>query len=481
MYIRSVHIENIRSIESFDMAFEEGHEAGWHVLIGENGSGKTTIARAVAVSLFGPEDSQVVNGTFSDWIRHGEEDSTAILTVRIDPELDILPIFPPKDVGRGQIKDGQSIHFNEDLEDVELPNKSYRLNFIDFPQYQGIEFGPTQFVSFRKWIRPEKNLTLLRYIPFFVPIAAEKEKFVSLTTLLGQVPAFNRGWFASGFGPFRRFDGGIENPSKIFENSPRVEAFSTLFEPSFALTSIRAWLRKLFFEQIEEKNNVLRQIGHFLNHGELLPRNLKFNSLTSEGVFFKDIHGKLIELSFLSDGHRSVLSLTFELIRQLIRTYGEEKVFANIQKGEMNIPLPGVVIIDEVDAHLHPTWQTKIGQWFTKYFPQLQFIVTTHSPLICRACAEHGKIFKLAAPGSEKPSGEITGLNRDRLVYGDILEAYETDEFGDGVEWSDEGRKLQKEYRELVYRKRYGEPMDESESERLNHLKSIFNFRVEAE
>ncbi len=481
MYIRSVHIENIRSIESFDMAFVEGHEAGWHVLIGENGSGKTTIARALAVSLFGPEDSQVVNGTFSDWIRYGAEDSTAILTVRIDPELDIVPIFPSKDVERGQIKDGQSIHFNEDLEDIELPDKSYRLNFIDFPQYEGIEFGPAQFVSFRKWIRPEKNLTLLRYIPFFVPIAAKKEKFVSFTTLIGQVPVFNRGWFASGFGPFRRFDGGVENPSKIFENSPRVEAFATLFEPNFTLSSIRSWLRQLFFEEHEKKNNVLRQIGNFLNDGELLPRKLKLNGLTSEGVFFEDIHGKLIELSFLSDGHRSVLSLTFELIRQLIRTYGEEKVFANIQKGEMNIPLPGVVIIDEVDAHLHPTWQTKIGQWFTKYFPQLQFIVTTHSPLICRACGEHGKIFKLAAPGSEKPSGEITGLNRDRLVYGDILEAYETDEFGDGVEWSDEGRKLQKEYRELVYRKRYGEPMDESESERLNHLKSIFNFRVEAE
>lgn len=107
--------------------------------------------------------------------------------------------------------------------------------------------------------------------------------------------------------------------------------------------------------------------------------------------------------------------------------------------------------------------------------------MTTHSPLICRACGDHGKIFKLTAPGSEQPSGEITGIDRDRLVFGDILEAYETDAFGDGVEWSDEGRKLQKEYRELVYKKRYGAEMDDEEAKRLSHLKSIFNFRVEAE
>ena len=46
---------------------------------------------------------------------------------------------------------------------------------------------------------------------------------------------------------------------------------------------------------------------------------------------------------------------------------------------------PGVVLIDEVDAHLHPTWQRRIGLWFREHFPKLQFIVSTHSPLICQA------------------------------------------------------------------------------------------------
>jgi recombinational DNA repair ATPase RecF len=47
MYIKSVLIRNIRSVAKFKMAFEVGVEAGWHVLIGENGSGETTIPRVV--------------------------------------------------------------------------------------------------------------------------------------------------------------------------------------------------------------------------------------------------------------------------------------------------------------------------------------------------------------------------------------------------------------------------------------------------
>lgn len=183
----------------------------------------------------------------------------------------------------------------------------------------------------------------------------------------------------------------------------------------------------------------------------------------------------MVAINELSDGFRSILSLTFELIRLLIATYGTSAVFAKTG----SIPLPGVVIIDEVDAHLHPTWQTKIGQWFTKYFPKLQFIVTTHSPLICRACGKTGKIFRLAAPGSGKESGEITGIERDRLVYGDILDAYATDAFGEDLERGEEGKALQAEYRELVYKDRYGMDMTTEEQERFDYLTQIFRFNVD--
>ena len=73
------------------MAFVEGQEAGWHVLIGENGSGKTTIARALALSLVGTTDASNLRFPWPFWLSSGKSFAliNAIL-VRI-PEFDPNP------------------------------------------------------------------------------------------------------------------------------------------------------------------------------------------------------------------------------------------------------------------------------------------------------------------------------------------------------------------------------------------------------
>ena len=84
-------------------------------------------------------------------------------------------------------------------------------------------------------------------------------------------------------------------------------------------------------------------------------------------------------------------------------------------------------------------WQRTIGVWFRKHFPRVQFIVSTHSPLICQA-AEVGTVFRLPRPGADpaEDRGEmIEGLARKRLLYGNVLDAYGTGVFGDGVTRSD--------------------------------------------
>ncbi len=131
-----------------------------------------------------------------------------------------------------------------------------------------------------------------------------------------------------------------------------------------------------------------------------------FQEVSSDGVVFKDPNGSNLAINELSDGYRSILSLTFDLIRQMVSFFGYKDVFRNLPKKGMNIDLPGVVIIDEIDAHLHPSWQKRIGYWLTKYFPSIQFIVTTHSPLVCHA-AERGSVWRLASPGSDQTSGKV--------------------------------------------------------------------------
>jgi len=254
----------------------------------------------------------------------------------------------------------------------------------------------------------------------------------------------NKGWFSAGYGPFRRFSGGNPEQEKVFKTHPMVGAHLSIFGEDVALTEALEWIRELDYQRLKEKELngqngkrdstiVFENLIQFINKSGLLPHKVQIEGVDEKRtIIFKDGNGGRIAMSELSDGYRSVLSLTFDLIRQLVRVYGAASVFSKIVAGKMHIPVPGVVLIDEIDAHLHPTWQIRIGQWFTEYFPNIQFIVTTHSPLICRAC-DKGSIWRLAAPGSNQPSGEITGTDKDKLIFGNILDAYGTEVFGTGV------------------------------------------------
>lgn len=211
---------------------------------------------------------------------------------------------------------------------------------------------------------------------------------------------------------------------------------------------------------------LLEHLTDFVNRSELLSHSTKIQEINTDGVFFADGNGVVVNVSRLSDGFRSMLSLVFELFRQLLRVYGMDDVFGNHNRDRFSVDVPGVVLIDEVDAHLHPTWQTRIGQWFTTYFPKIQFIVTTHSPLICRG-AEKGTIWRLPSPGSEGKPEEVTGLDRKRLIYGDILDAYGTELFGEqvGVSQSDETKRLHKRMLELQAKSMDGLTTEEEEAE----------------
>ncbi|MEB3283531.1 MAG: AAA family ATPase [Lyngbya sp.] len=84
-------------------------------------------------------------------------------------------------------------------------------------------------------------------------------------------------------------------------------------------------------------------------------------------------HGEEIIVDRLSDGEKSLLAMAGDLARRLA-----------ISQPSRALPLEGsaVVLIDEIEQHLHPSWQRRILSLLTETFPNCQFIVTTHSPQI---------------------------------------------------------------------------------------------------
>jgi hypothetical protein len=261
---------------------------------------------------------------------------------------------------------------------------------------------------------------------------------------------YSGGWFSASYGPFRRFTGGDTELEKLYISQPNLARHLSVFGEAVALTEALSWLQSLRFKQLEndDEGDLLALIIAFINQPGFLPHEVRLRDVTSNGVNFVDANGITVPVQDLSDGYRSVLSMTFELVRQMALKYGATGLFSS---DNTQIVQAGVVIVDEIDAHLHPSWQRTIGVWFRKHFPNVQFIVSTHSPLICQA-AEVGTVFRLPQPGADpaKDRGEIvTGLARQRLLYGNVLDAYGTGVFGDGVTRSDSGQEKLERLAEL--------------------------------
>lgn len=421
MYIQKVTIENIRSIDHFEMTFP--NPAGWHVLIGDNGAGKSSILKAIAAVLIGEDEVAAIWQNWEEWISNNKQYGFCGLDVLWD---------------------------------------AYDRDTFNNPEN-----------PFNCALNLERNSIIL---PGF-KLHDKKDRLIWEKT---------KGWFSAGFGPFRRLTGGDPKLNDVRKSNPKAGAHLSLFREDVDYSNALIWLRDLDRRRLKEKENntlngvnegsalyspkseiLLQNIKEFINSSELLPHNTRFDSIDIDGdLVFTDSNGLQLKIYQLSDGFRSILSLAFELIRQLIGTYGQTEVFKTFESTK-TINVPGVVLIDEIDAHLHPTWQTRIGQWFTQYFPNIQFIVTTHSPLVCRAC-EKGSIWRLAAPGSDLKSEEITGLDKQKLINGNILDAYGTEVFGSNVVRSAKSDEMLTRLGELNIKSALGKTIEKEDEERLN-------------
>jgi predicted ATPase len=415
MHLRRVHIRNVRSIAELTWQLPiETSSPGWHVILGDNGSGKSSFLRSIALALVGPTEAAGLRQSWDEWIRAGTDEASI--------ELEIVP------PGDARTSDGSSR-------------------------------GTSPCIPLRIFARRGSNA-----------IEAPNTLF-SLRQVWGPGPLGS--WFCASYGPFRRFTGGDQELEKLYTSQPRLARHLSVFGEAVALTEALSWLQSLKFKQLEgnREGDLLSPIVAFVNQPGFLPHEVRLHDVTSRGVELVDANGFEVPVQDLSDGYRSVLSMTFELVRQMALTYGAAGLFS---ADHTQVISPGVVIVDEIDAHLHPSWQRTIGVWFRTHFPNVQFIVSTHSPLICQA-AEVGTVFRLPRPGvdaSEDRGEMVTGLARKRLLYGNVLDAYGTGVFGDGVTRSDSGQDKLERLAELNMRELVGSLSDD-EKQAQTELREI--------
>jgi energy-coupling factor transporter ATP-binding protein EcfA2 len=396
MYLTRFVIQNIRAIQQLEWEVPAERAPGWHVILGDNGSGKSTVLRSLALALVGPEEAKVLPREWARWQRGKQQGHVHLVLVR-DPKLDRI----------------------EGKASRTLPRRLGAALLVP-----GL-LGQIEPIGAIFEGEPESKLDPSRH-------------------LWGR----GAGWFSAAYGPFRRFTGGDAEYEELFTTNPRLARHLSVFKESIALTESLRWLQQLQFKKLEgdPEGDLLDSLKEFINQPGFLPHHARLEKISSREVLFVDGNGYRVPVEDLSDGYRSVLSMTFELIRQLAATYGPKRVFDPKDPSKVNVP--GVVLIDEVDAHLHPTWQRKVGLWFREHFPKLQFIVTTHSPLVCQA-AEVGTVWRLPMPGTDEEPRQVTGSELDRLIFGNVLEAYGTELFGKGVARSERSKRLLHQLAEL--------------------------------
>ena len=389
MHVQRLILRNIRSIREFDLHLRPGEWPGWHVILGDNGAGKSTVVRALALALMGQSNAHATREDWSRWITDGEKSGLIDVRLRHHDEDEWIG-----QEGRGDraIHAEAKIHTNSGSDQ---PNGGHA----------SIKFSSH------------------RYAP---------------RTVWGD----GDGWFSASFGPFRRFSGADPEMDRLYVTHPRLASHLSAFGENVALGESLRWLKDLQIRRLEkdaEAKKIQSAVIDFINGAKLLPHGARISRVTSEQVRIVDGFGSQVGVEDMSDGYRSILSLTFELMRLLFSAFGTEAALRGIDMKAGAMTLPGVVAIDEIDAHLHPGWQQLIGDWFVNRFPNMQFLVTTHSPIICRA-ARHGTIWLLPTPGSEEQPRRVVGPDRNRLIDGNILDAYGTELFGEEVTRSEQSK-----------------------------------------
>lgn len=174
---------------------------------------------------------------------------------------------------------------------------------------------------------------------------------------------------------------------------------ANLFDPFTAIARTELWVPELSEEQFDEVASALLRLLDVSNEDAYLRR-------TRAGRLQLVNRAGAVDLDQLSSGFQSVSAMALDLIRVFITRWG------SLDAAE------GIVLIDEIEAHLHPRWQMRVISSLRQAFPRVQFIATTHSPLCLRGTKDR-EIVVLNEGGSvigQEDLPSIKGLSVDGIL-----------------------------------------------------------------
>ncbi|UBU47705.1 AAA family ATPase [Cobetia amphilecti] len=363
MEVKSIRLNNIGRFKELTVPLAPTPDAPSNitVLIGNNGAGKTSILRSLATSM-----SWLVSRLRT---LKGSGSPIPEEVILNEASSGSVNVFVVNDFGRfsSDEADIESSCFNWTIAKVKKGKKGFHTS--DLHEVGLLADAYKELLSSNKLA----SLPLIAFYPvervvLDIPLKIkEKHTFLQLD---GYDNSLNQGVDFRRFFEWFREREDAENESGISE-----EILNHLMDRFGRDPDFRETLQELNSTSRDSQLTAVRKaISSFMTGFNNLQVRRKPRLHMSI-----DKDGKTLNVLQLSQGEKSLMALVGDIARRLA-----------MMNPSMDNPLEGdgVVLIDEVDMHLHPTWQRNIISKLASTFPNCQFIVTTHSPLVISECKD---------------------------------------------------------------------------------------------
>jgi predicted ATP-binding protein involved in virulence len=388
MRIDNIHIQNFRCFTSYEVSFAEKTT----VLIGKNGTGKTNLIFALKQGMSFIFSKNKVKG-LQPFSTSGD-----LHVVKFEPmdanydnkkrdfnypiELNYNGVFEEqtiewtfaKNYQTGTILSGKYVkalkifleHFNKDVINTQLPilaffSDSYPHNKINIGKYARSildmkgslprNFGYYQWDAETNCAEIWQNQYIKVYNSvndFKTPLNEKKNRLIDLYLFLENDPANE------------------DSLNWELESKKLKEEISSIEKESVELKEINFIEKK-----IKLFTKVLREDLNFINKEFEINKVIveRPKGLDNHQIQFVFSSEKAIYFDSLPQGYKRLISMVFDIAYRSYILNGEKEP-------------KGIVFIDEVELHLHPTLAQEVLERFRRTFPEIQFVVSTHSPLV---------------------------------------------------------------------------------------------------
>lgn len=383
--MKKIKLTNFRCLQNLELDFSDGDRniRNRTVFLGENGTGKSNILKAIALITAGSSALGELLGPPDEWIKRGSKSSRieAVLTTKGSKERTIC----------------LKIDKGDRLKDVLFKSRD------------------------------------------------------SLDEIDNALDYSNRNYFVLGYGASRRLNMGsyISKRSQGYFSDFRSNNVASLFNPDSTLNPLTSWAMDLDYRREDAGKKIVRSaLSAFLP-------DVSFYRIDKENrqLMFKTLDG-IMPVHLLSDGYQNMVSWMGDLLFRVTESFENFK---------SPLKARGVLLIDEIDLHIHPVWQRSLLDFIKNKLPNFQLITTTHSPLTAQQLSE-GELYYLKREKKKIKLNKFEGSPKKLLLHQLVM----SDAFGIETDESLEVEKTKNEYRLLREKK----DLSLKEKKRLEELTS---------